>query len=116
MKVVVGAFLMSAMIAISGCQTPVGANEFRRGEIGEISRVEEGVVLSVRYVNIRGMKPLFNARRSRAGLGITYVVRLDKTGETLSVTQGSDVALGAGARIYVEFGDRIRVIPGPQPR
>ena len=48
-------------------------------------------------------------------MGITYVVRLDRTGELLSVTQGDDFALGVGARVFVEYADRVRVIPGQQP-
>jgi hypothetical protein len=100
------------LLGLGACATPIGAHEISRGELGEISRVEEGVVLAARFVNIRGAKPILSTKRSRRALGINYVVRLDRTAETISVTQKSDVALGAGARVYVEFGDRVRVIPG----
>jgi hypothetical protein len=116
-----------AIVALTGCATRVGPNEFSSGEVGAISRIEEGTVLASRYVNITGLMPFGlrpftgsaspspNSRKiSNRRLGITYVVRLDRSGETMSVTQGDDYALGVGAKIYVEFSDRIRVIPGPQ--
>jgi hypothetical protein len=116
-----------AVATLVGCATRVGPNEFSSGEVGAIARIEEGTVLASRYVNITGIVPFGlkpftgsatpspNSKRiSNRRLGITYVVRLDRTGETMSVTQGDDFALGVGAKIYVEFSDRIRVIPGPQ--
>lgn len=120
--------LVASMLALGACATRVGPNEFSSGEIGSVGRVEEGVLVSARYVNITGLVPFGlrpfsgsatpspNSRKvSNRRMGITYVVRLDRTGELLSVTQGDDFALGAGAKVFVEYGDRVRVIPGPTP-
>jgi hypothetical protein len=93
-----------------------------------VSRVEEGTIINARYVGITGIVPFGlrpfsgsagaspNSKKvSNRRMGITYVVRLDRTGELLSVTQGDDFALGVGARVFVEYADRVRVIPGPAP-
>lgn len=120
--------LLTVVLLVSGCATRVGPNEFSSGEIGMVSRVEEGIIINARYVGITGIVPFGlppftgsavpspNSKKvSNRRLGITYVVRLDRTGELLSVTQGDDFALGVGARVFVEYADRVRVIPGPPP-
>ena len=123
-RLMAGAFLASLTL-LGGCATRVGPNEFSSGEIGSVARVEEGTLVGARYVNITGLVPFGirpftgsatpspNSRKiSNRRMGITYVVRLDRTGELLSVTQGDDFELGPGARVYVEYADRVRVIPG----
>jgi len=120
--------LLTVVLLVSGCATRVGPNEFSSGEIGMVSRVEEGTIINARYIGITGIVPFGlhpfsgsavpspNSRKiSNRRMGITYVVRLDRTGELLSVTQGDDFALGVGARVFVEYADRVRVIPGQQP-
>ena len=101
--------LKSAIAAISvtlvmglaaGCTTPIDANKYKRGDVGSLTRVEAAQVLSQRFVRIDGKRR-----------GLSYVVKLDRTGETLSITQGDDVSIGNGGQAWVEFGDRIRLIP-----
>lgn len=118
--------LFIGLMGLGACATRVGPNEFSSGEIGAVARVEEGTLVGARYVNITGVVPFGirpftgsatpspNSRKiSNRRMGITYVVKLDRTGELLSVTQGDDFALGPGARVFVEYADRVRVIPGP---
>ncbi len=120
--------LLALVLLASGCTTRVGPNEFSSDEIGMVSRVEEGTIVNARYIGITGIVPFGlhpfsgsavpapNSKKvSNRRLGITYVVRLDRTGELLSVTQGDDFALGVGARVFVEYADRVRVIPGTPP-
>jgi outer membrane lipoprotein SlyB len=120
--------LLVGLTLVAACATRVGPNEFSSGEIGSVARVEEGTLVGARYVNITGVVPFGlkpftgsatpspNSRKvSNRRMGITYVVRLDRTGELLSVTQGDDFALGTGARVFVEYADRVRVIPNATP-
>lgn len=93
-----GATLLMGLAA--GCATPIDANKYKRGDVGSLTRVEAAQVLSQRFVRIA------NKRR-----GLTYVVKLERTGETLSITQGDDVSIANGGQAWVEFGDRIRLIP-----
>ncbi len=84
----------------ASCALPIEANKYKRHDVGSLTRVEPAQVLSQRYVKIA------NKRR-----GFNYVVKLERTGETLSITQGDDVSIATGGKAWVEFGDRIRLIP-----
>lgn len=48
------AVLMTAGLGLSACAGGLGANDYSRSEVGNISRVEAGQVTSVRQVNIEG--------------------------------------------------------------
>jgi outer membrane lipoprotein SlyB len=43
--------------------------------------------------------------------GYAYTVRLGKTGDLVTITQGADIAIPVGAPVFVEYGSRPRVIP-----
>lgn len=43
--------------------------------------------------------------------GYAYTVKLTKTGELVTIVQGGYVAIGNGTPVYVEYGERPRVIP-----
>lgn len=43
--------------------------------------------------------------------GYEYKIRLDKNDEIISIVQGGDVALPNGTPIFIEYGDRARVVP-----
>ncbi|MEN9855655.1 MAG: hypothetical protein RL186_280 [Pseudomonadota bacterium] len=92
--------LLVTMSVLAGCASPIEANKYRKSEVGALTRVEAAQVLSQRSVRI--------AKRHR---GLNYVVKLEKTGETLSITQGDDVGIANGSQAWVEFGDRVRLLP-----
>jgi outer membrane lipoprotein SlyB len=43
--------------------------------------------------------------------GFAYTVRLGKSGDLVTITQGSDIQIPVGAPVFVEYGARPRVIP-----
>ena len=43
--------------------------------------------------------------------GFAYTVRLRKSGELVTITQGGDIAIANGTPVLVEYGERARVIP-----
>lgn len=43
--------------------------------------------------------------------GVAYVVRIDATGETLTITQADAQPMPPGARVWIEYGPRTRVVP-----
>ena len=101
--------VISVTPLLVSCTSTIKATEYRAYEVGEVIRAEPATVLSQRYVKIKGWRTS-DARSSRRN-GINYVIKLDRTGETLSVTQSSDVVIPAGAPAWVEFGNRIRLAP-----
>jgi outer membrane lipoprotein SlyB len=107
-KVALVAFISAASF-LSACTSTIKATEYRASEVGEVIRAEPATVLSLRYVKIKGLST-GGARSSRRN-GINYIIKIDRTGETLSVTQSSDVVIPAGSPAWVEFGDRIRIAP-----
>ncbi len=46
--------IMASSLTIAGCASSQGANEYSRGQVGQISRVDEGVIISSRAVTIQG--------------------------------------------------------------
>jgi hypothetical protein len=86
--------------SVAGCRTSLAANDYKRREVGAPTRVEPATVISQRWVRIGG-----NQR------GTAYVVKLEKTGETLALTQPDDVSIANGGTAWVEFGNRLRVVP-----
>lgn len=43
--------------------------------------------------------------------GFRYTVRLARTGELITIVQGGDVAMPNGTPVYVQYGERARVVP-----
>lgn len=43
--------------------------------------------------------------------GFAYTVQLDSSGEYITITQGGDMAIPNGTPVWVEYGDRARVLP-----
>lgn len=110
-----------AVAGAAGCVNGVKSSEYARGEVGVMARVEQGTVISSRYVTLTSLVPFGSgpgrvdrARGDRLGTkrrGLNLIVRVDRTGETLAVTQADDVFIGPGAGVWIEYGDRIRVSP-----
>ena len=109
LKTVVLVAIVAAVPFLAGCASVIKGSEYKRSEVGEVLRAELATVMSQRYVKIKGWRGGNN--RSTRRNGINYVVKLDRTGETLSVTQSAEVMMQTGAPVWVEFGDRIRLIP-----
>lgn len=117
------AIVLTAMLAASlmavGCLNGIKASDYRRSDVGELTRVEAGILVSQRWVTLSswwpfGLGPGGPIRSqgdvvSQQRRGIQYVVRLERTGETLAVTQADDVMIANDAEVWGEFGDRIRV-------
>ncbi len=109
MKTVVAVRLLASVGVLGGCAKTLKTSEYSTRDVGEIIRTEPATVLSQRYVTLKGWGS--SKRRGASRRGINYVIKLDRTGETLSVTQADDVYIAAGAQAWVEFGDRIRLAP-----
>lgn len=99
-KVGIGSAALVMCLLSTGCLSSIAANDYKRKEVGALTRVEAAQVLTQRSVTI-----------SKKRRGITYVVKLEKTGETLALTQPDDVSIANGAPAWVEFGRRMRVVP-----
>ena len=103
------AVILVTLPLMSACTTSMRASEYAPHELGEVVRVEPATVLSQRYVNLKNWRG--KSRGAWRYLGVSYVIKIDRTGETLSITQTNDVAIANGASAWVEFGDRIRLVP-----
>ncbi len=49
--------------------------------------------------------------RATAQVGIAYTIRLERTGEVISIAQAADIVIPVGAPVWVEYGPRARVVP-----
>jgi hypothetical protein len=103
------AALSAAIPLLSGCASTPKASEYRKSEVGEIIRAEAATVLSQRFVTIANLRR--GKSQSERRNGINYIIKVDRTGETLSITQSSDVSIATGGAAWVEFGDKIRLSP-----
>jgi hypothetical protein len=93
----------------AGCASSIKASEYAPYEFGAITRAEPATILSQRYVKMKNWNGSNRGSARRAG--VNYIIKIDRTGETLSVTQSNDVSIATGAPAWVEFGDRVRVLP-----
>lgn len=142
----------ASLVLLSACANGLGANDYERGAVGAISRVDEGVVVSSRKIVIEGNNgtgagaavggalgglggsQLGNggAGTIAAGIGLAvvgaivggaagkaitreggyaYTVQLKGKSDLLTITQGDDVPIANGSKVFVEYGPRARVIP-----
>jgi hypothetical protein len=109
------------MSLLAGCVNSVRPYEYSRAEAGQLVRVEAGTVVSATPVVLASWVPfglgpanvgrLGRERVSTARRGMAFVVRVDRNGELLSVTQGDDLGLPVGAPVWIQYGDRIRLLP-----
>lgn len=102
------------ILSLSACATAVRPLEVSKSETGVVSRVEAATILSISSVAIKGERARrgFAAqRRANARRGVTLVVRVERNGETLAITQGDDIGLSINQQVWVQFSDRVRVIP-----
>jgi hypothetical protein len=94
---------------------------FSKAEAGQLVRVEAGTVVSSTPVVLSswvpfGLGPSNSNRvgRERIGntrRGTTFVVRIDRNGEFVAVTQGDEIMMPAGTAVWVQYGDRVRLLP-----
>lgn len=83
-------------LALAGCASGLGAEPYVRGQIGHLSRIDEGTVIA--------------SRAASAADGFAYTVRLNN-GELVSVTQSGNSSFADGTPVLVEYGARSRLIP-----
>jgi outer membrane lipoprotein SlyB len=149
---ILAAALAAAMAgALGGCATSVAAGSYPRSQVGQVNRVDEGIILSARPVQIEGNERAAvgtttgavlggiagseigggekaNAAGAVAGAvigglagnaiekgvtsrrGFAYTVRKND-GTLVTITQGADIAMQPGQRVFIEYGARARVIP-----
>ena len=109
LKTIMAVAILGIVPSLAGCTKTVMSSEYSPQDIGELFRVEQATVLSQRYVKLTNWKsPKRGAKNVRV---VNYVIKLDRTGETLSVTQRDDVFIATGSQAWVEFGERIRLAP-----
>lgn len=121
-RILVAALLAVGSFSLSGCANGVKATDFKRFEVGEFARAETGTLVTQQRVILSSWLPfgLGPGGGSRASgdnkvsmqkRGVTYLVKLDRTGETIAITQADDVYIANGAAVWIQFGDRVRVFP-----
>jgi hypothetical protein len=109
LKNIVAASFLAIVPFLGGCAKTVNSSEYSPRNIGELFRAEPATVLSQRYVKLKNWN---NSKRGGTNTrAVNYLIKLDRTGETLSVTQRDDVFIASGAQAWVEFGERIRLAP-----
>lgn len=91
-KVALSAVALGALLA-TGCASGLGANDYERGQVGQVSRVEEGTVVASRAMIIEGREGLLGAATGAAIGGIAG-----------SEVGGGDKAQTAGAVVGAVAG------------
>ena len=109
LKTIMAVAILGIAPTLGGCAKTVMSSEYSPQDIGEMFRVEPATVLSQRYVKLKNWNS--SKRGAKNVRVVNYVIKIDRTGETLSVTQRDDVFIATGAQAWVEFGERIRLAP-----
>lgn len=145
------AALLAAASLLSACASGLGPNDYSRGQVGAVGRVEPGVVMSAQPIRIEGTKSgigtatgvaIGGAAGSQLGggsfenvlggvagavagglagaaieegvtrqPGVSYYIRLERTGEVITIQQAGAQMLPPGAPVWVQYGPRARVVP-----
>ncbi len=146
-----GAFAASSVVLLAGCASDLGAGDYSRNSVGQISRSDSGIIVSSRPIHIEGTKSGVgalsgaaagglaggelgaNGRTSTAGVivgallgglvgaaieegvterdGFAYTIELERDGEYITITQAGNYPIANGTPVWVEYGERARVIP-----
>ncbi len=144
------ALVAGAALAVTGCASNQGARDYKTSEVGQITRVEEGTIVSSEAITIEGREGVMgavagaviggiagsqvgggDASKTVGGVagavgggvigreieksatkkpGFRYTVRMTD-GELITIVQGGDVAMANGTPVYVQYGQRARVVP-----
>lgn len=101
------------LLAITGCSTAIQPYKVPQAETGVMARVEAATIVSATPVSLTGLDvPRFGRTgRGAKGRGVILVLRIERNNDLVSVTQGDDGRFAVGASVWVQFGDRIRVVP-----
>jgi outer membrane lipoprotein SlyB len=146
------AVFAASSLVVTGCASSKGANDYKGSEVGQIARVDEGVVISSRAVTIdssgngtlgavtgaviggiagsqvgggddeKAIAGIVGAvggaiagqqvgKMGNKQAGYEYKIRLAKNDEIVSIVQGGDVAMPNGTDVFIEYGERARVVP-----
>jgi outer membrane lipoprotein SlyB len=148
---VFGAVAISSALLLGACASDLGANDYNRSSIGQISRSDSGIIVSSRAISIEGTKSgvgtvggaaiggiagsQFGGGRAEnaagaiigaivGGLvgsaiennateteGFAYTIELDRDGDIITITQAGGYPIPNGTPVWVEYGERARVIP-----
>lgn len=57
LRTALAASVTGVALVLGGCASNLGANEYERGQVGQVSRVESGVVIASRAIIIEGRDP-----------------------------------------------------------
>ncbi len=150
-----GALSVAGTLVLGGCVSDLGANDYQRSAVGEVTHADSGVVIASRVIKIEGSNSGVGVV-SGAGLGavigkeagshgrdsaigaiggaivggllgaaiensatertgFAYTIKLDRDGEIITITQGGDVAIANGTPVWIEYGERARVLPKQMP-
>ncbi len=120
-KILSTSIIILSATLLSSCLQNINTTEFKLREVGELMRAEQGQVITQHDVVISSWQPIntgygnyYSSKTKKSGKkkrGITYLVKMDRTGETLSITQSDDVFIQNGAQVWVQFGERTRILP-----
>jgi outer membrane lipoprotein SlyB len=84
---------VALVMGLAGCASGLGANDYERGQVGSVSRVEEGVVLAARAIMIEGREGVLGAA---AGATIGGIAGSEMGGGDKAQTAGAVVGAVAG--------------------
>lgn len=96
-KTGLGAAALGAGLALGGCAAGVGAGDYQRGAVGQVSKVEEAVIVAVRPIKIEGNRTPAIGTVTGAVLG----------GAAGSEVGGDDKSRAAGAVVGAVAGGLI---------
>jgi outer membrane lipoprotein SlyB len=105
---------MSACALVTACAGSVRPTEFAGYETGQVSRVEAATVVSISPAYLKSglpLRALGRLSKESRKRGVNIVVRVERNNEYVSVTQGDDGGISVGTNVWIQYGERVRVIP-----
>lgn len=110
-------FSIAVLALFNSACTSTNTTSVKKYELGELTKAESAQLISKQYVKLSSWSPLVKNKsgrvilRSGDNVGITYFVKIDRTGETLAISQKDDFQISNGNSVWVQFGDKVRVYP-----
>jgi outer membrane lipoprotein SlyB len=124
---ILAAVMASSALVLGGCAAGVGAGDYPRSTVGQVNRVDEGVVLRVRPVRIEGTRTIVGPATGAAvgGIAGSQIGGGDEeraigaiAGAVLGGFVGSAVEQGATARRGIAYtvrksnGEVVNIVQG----
>lgn len=114
-RVDTGVVVASRNIIIEGSRSGLGASS--GAVIGGVAGSQVGggederIVMGIIGALAGGLIGAAAEERTSEQPGIEYTVRLDRNGQLITIAQAADVVLPANTPVFVQYGERARVVP-----